>query len=524
MAALGARFRDSRALGFSGDGATAASFADHALDTLALFGGPQGVTCGDRAANLSAGLLYDALLLASSLAPSAGDVLVLYASLTQRARDDIVASMSRWVVESWTQALGTPAGAMATIEAFQRSASSIVLDDTAFDVGAPMPAARLFPGDQAAAATLTTFSSATTGAWCLDGDTCLLVLTRQAIGGPMPTAAAVWGAGARAQAVAVFRAMTRRAAQGATAGECLFTAADVLRARSLTLGPTWRAGAFERLLTALPGDAYDPPIARFLGAALPRMPWLACALLDRPDRSMSGEDAAADLLSSHGMGPGVGAVTQNNLKVLESKAKATLSIPGKPGSNRYDRLRGTGIAAHASTSGPGGDARARFDAVAFEAVVQSLSGYSWEDTHALLRTLYSVIRRMFAGKQSRGAIEMLNRTCSLASGFAADVARRIIESDVCGAGPQLDAVLSETAVRSFLDGNLFLDFLVPLRPAREARGATSPRRPTPSRTRAPAQCCRRASRRCASRQACVRAASFHLPGSRRSWTRSGCSG
>jgi hypothetical protein len=70
-----------------------------------------------------------------------------------------------------------------------------------------MPAARLFPGDPAAAATLATFSSATAGAWCPDGDTYLIVLTRQAIGGPMPTATAVWGAGARAQAVAVFRAM-----------------------------------------------------------------------------------------------------------------------------------------------------------------------------------------------------------------------------------------------------------------------------------------------------------------------------
>jgi hypothetical protein len=430
MAALSARVGDSRALGFSGDGAPAMPFADHAdhaLDTLALFGGPQCVAGGDRAADLSAGLLDDALLLASSLAPSADDVLVMYASLTQRGRDDIIASMSRWVAESLTPAPGTPAGATATVEAFQRSASLIALGDTAFDVGAPMPAARLFPCYPAAAATLANFSSATARAWCPDGDTCLLVLIRQAIGGPMPTAAAVWSAGARAEAVAVFCAMARRAAQGAIAGECLFTTADVLRARSLTLGPTWRAGAFERLLTALPGDAYDLPVARYLGGALPRLPWVAGALLDRQDRSMSDEDAAADLLSSHGMGAGVAMITQNNLKVLQGKAKASLSTPGKPGSNQYDRLRGTGIAAHASTSGPGGDARVRFDAVAFEAVVQSLSGDSWEDTRALLRTLYSVIRRMFAGKQSPAATDMLNRTGALASGFAAYVARRIVD-------------------------------------------------------------------------------------------------
>jgi hypothetical protein len=57
----------------------------------------------------------------------------------------------------------------------------------------------------------------------------------------------VWDVGACAQAVAVFRAMARRAARGATTGECLFTMADVLRARAFTLGPAWRAGALERL-------------------------------------------------------------------------------------------------------------------------------------------------------------------------------------------------------------------------------------------------------------------------------------
>jgi hypothetical protein len=43
------------------------------------------------------------------------------------------------------------------------------LDDTAFDIGAPTPAVQLSPRNPAAAATLTTFSSATAGAWCPDG-------------------------------------------------------------------------------------------------------------------------------------------------------------------------------------------------------------------------------------------------------------------------------------------------------------------------------------------------------------------
>jgi hypothetical protein len=156
----------------------------------------------------------------------------------------------------------------------------------------PTPAALLAPGDQSAVATLSTFSCGTGGAWCPTGHTHLLVLARQAIGGPMPTAAALWSEDACAQAVAVFRAMARRAARYATAGSCLFTVADILRARYLTLSPAWRAAVLEHLLTALPGDAYDPPIPRHLDdaydppiprhldAALPRLLWVAAALRD----------------------------------------------------------------------------------------------------------------------------------------------------------------------------------------------------------------------------------------------------
>jgi hypothetical protein len=162
---------------------------------------------------------------------------------------------------------------------------------------------------------------------------------------------------------------------------------------------------------------------------------------------MSDQDAAADLLSSHGLGAGAEAMTQNNLKILKGKAKSTLSTP-----------RGTGVAAHASTSGPSGDARVRFDAVAFEAVVQGLSGDSPEDTRDLLRTLFLIVRLIFAGKQAPTTTELLRRAAALASGFSVYVTQRIVSSDVCGTGPKLDAVLSETVIRSFLDGNLFLDF------------------------------------------------------------------
>jgi hypothetical protein len=123
MAALSARDGDSRAAGFlSGDGAVA-PFTDHTLDALALFEGPQSTPCSDRAADLAAGRLDNALLLASSLAPDADDLLVIYSSLTPRARDKVVASMGQWVVRTSAPAPETPAEAMAVIEDFQRSGS-----------------------------------------------------------------------------------------------------------------------------------------------------------------------------------------------------------------------------------------------------------------------------------------------------------------------------------------------------------------------------------------------------------------
>jgi hypothetical protein len=86
MAALAARAGDLRAAGFSGDGEAAALLADHALNALALLEGPQCSAGGERSADLAAGRLDSALLLASSLAPDADSVPVMYASLTPRAR------------------------------------------------------------------------------------------------------------------------------------------------------------------------------------------------------------------------------------------------------------------------------------------------------------------------------------------------------------------------------------------------------------------------------------------------------
>jgi hypothetical protein len=343
---------------------------------------------------------------------------------------------------------------MAVLEAFQRSDSSLVLDAASLVVGTPTSSARLAPSDAAAASSIALFSSAPGESWCPEGQTRLLVLARQAIGGPLPTAPAVWSAAARTQALAVFRAIVRTAAADETASACLLTACDALAARDFTLGPAVRAGVFERMLTTLPGDACDPPISRFLSAALPRVPWLACAVLDRPGH-LSVENAVAELLTSHGRGSGPGSITKNNLIQAESKAQLTLSSPGKPGSNRYERVRDSAIATHAST-GPSGEIRARYDHLAYEAVVRRLTGDSAEDMTTLLRSGYSVIRRLLNGKPFPTATELLNRATALAPSFSAFAARAIVNSKVCGAAASsTNAVLSDAHARSILDGSIF---------------------------------------------------------------------
>jgi hypothetical protein len=209
MAALVARGADSRTMAFPTTDYLGAPFVDHALATLAAFAGTRCSAGDDIDADLAAGLLDEALLLASSLAPDTDDTLVLHATLTSRARDDVVAALRGWLAETHAPAPESPAGAMAVLETFQRSRSSLALDAASFVVGTPTSAARLAPTDPAAAAVITFFASAPASAWCPEGRTRLLVLTRQSIGGPLPTAPAVWNAATRTQALAVLRAVVR---------------------------------------------------------------------------------------------------------------------------------------------------------------------------------------------------------------------------------------------------------------------------------------------------------------------------
>jgi hypothetical protein len=225
---------------------------------------------------------------------------------------------------------------MAFLEAFKQSGTCPPLDAVAFAPATPTSLYLLAPGVQfkAVRATLKTFSSATFAAWCPVGEPTLIALALQAIGGPLTTGGDRWTLDECVQTVAVLRSMRRRAGSHASAGEALATVHDVLSARTLSLHATYRPGQFERMVAALQGNPFDPPIPGYLDLALARLPWLHLAVHERPDPSVLQEDAMLDLLRCYGYLAGRSSITQGNLLLLEGKIKTMLAGgPSKAGAS-----------------------------------------------------------------------------------------------------------------------------------------------------------------------------------------------
>jgi hypothetical protein len=252
--------------------------ADHALATLALFGDFPVGAVSDHEQDLARGHLDTSLLFCSQIAADAGGVPLLYASLAPRACDSIVAALRTWIHRSRVQAQGDPLEAMAALERFKRcddAQGGVLLEAADFDVPSPTPISDLTPGKSRVAmrAALKLYSTAPAELWCQDGDATLPALTRQAIGGTLPSEGAGWSDASRTCAVAALRAIHRRGATGASVGARLAAASDMLRSRSLTLCPARRGGVLERLLGEIPGNPLDPPVPGRMGSALPRLPW-----------------------------------------------------------------------------------------------------------------------------------------------------------------------------------------------------------------------------------------------------------
>jgi hypothetical protein len=351
---------------------------------------------------------------------------------------------------------------MAFLEAFKQHGTYPPLDRGSLAPAVLFPLDTLAPGVQlkAVRATLKTF--ATLAAWYPGGDTTLLALVLKAIDGPLPTGGAGWTPDKRAQTVAVLLSLRRRAGSHASAWEVLATVRDVLRARALSLHVTHRPWQFERLVAPLPSDPFDPPIPAYLDLALARLPWLHLAVLERPDPSVSVEDAVLDLLRCYGYPSGRASVTQGNLMLLEGKIKRMLAgWPSRTGANAFDRAKGL-IAAQASTSCPiSGEARARYDAVAWEGIYQSLcsaSGDSAADILTVLASKYSAFRRTLVGKAPSASHPLISRIVALSSEWASYSAKRIAGADVCAVSAFDRALLTDLLARSLIDGSLFASF------------------------------------------------------------------
>jgi hypothetical protein len=169
-----------------------------------------------------------------------------------------------------------------------------------------------------------------------------------------------------------------------------------------------------------------------------------------------------DLLRCYRYHAGRSSITQGNLMMLEGKIKTMLAGgPSMAGSNAFHRSKGL-IATQASTSGrASGEARVRCDAVAWEGILQSLSGASGDSAADILVVLfseYSVFRRALVGRAPATSHQLLSRVAALASEWATYSAKRIAGADVCAVGAYDRAVLSNPLARSLLDCSIFASF------------------------------------------------------------------
>jgi hypothetical protein len=145
--------------------------------------------------------------------------------------------------------------------------------------------------------------------------------------------------------------------------------------------------------------------------------------------------------------------------LLEGKIKTMLAGgQSRAGANAFDPAKGL-IAAQASTSGPiSGDARARYDAVAWEGILQSLGGASGDSAADILTVLtskYSVFRRALVGKAPSASHMLLSRVVALSSEWASYLAKCIAGAHVCAVGAYNCAILTDLHARSLVDGSLF---------------------------------------------------------------------
>jgi hypothetical protein len=165
--------------------------------------------------------------------------------------------------------------------------------------------------------------------------------------------------------------------------------------------------------------------------------------------------------------------------LLEGKIKTMLvGGPSKAGANAFDSAKGL-IAAQASTSGPAsGETCARYEALAWEGVLQSLSGAAGDnaaDILAILASKYSAFRRTLVDKAPSTSQPLLSGVAVLASKWASYLAKRIAGADVCAVGAYDRALLTDPLAKSIVDGSSSRHSRPSARPSRRCTCARTPR-------------------------------------------------
>jgi hypothetical protein len=315
----------------------ASLYSASAADALALLC-ELGFSSDARAAHAPAYAFDSALVVAARVRESTHVMAALTSCLTDDARRHAADALDASAADAGSSLPSptNPHDAMAYIESFKSSGACATLDSDSFTALAPTTLDSLLHScHPLACRLLKEFRRADISLFGLRGDTTMLALFLQALGGPLPCDGGGWTKAELARCMAVLRAARAQAPQS-TLGSCLRLIEGKLFEHALLLSPARAEGALEDMLAAPAGGAADPPCVRYLPQALPRLPALSSALSAR--RTAGGEPlrSIVALLGAYGCPGGQVAVTQSNLIALDDKIAATAR--GTAGNKLYTRL------------------------------------------------------------------------------------------------------------------------------------------------------------------------------------------
>jgi hypothetical protein len=422
-----------------------------AAEALALFS-ELGVAAGPEALKTPPSGFDSALIFAARLHDGARGAAALSSRLKPDARCSIATALDAWATTAGAAlpAPTNPHEAMAFIEKFKGGGGAAAIGADAFEPRPPTALKELVRARRPRARKLLKeFRTADISLFCPRGDTTMLALLLQALGGLLPCDGEGWSKADSTRCLAVLQAVRVHAADSAI-GPCLRHVEGMLYERALLLSAARAEGALEEMLRAPIGVAGDTPCSRFLPRALARLPALASAISARPVEAGEPLCSVVALLSAHGFSGAGSAVTIPNLVSLNVKIAANSG--GTAGDTLYSRALRIGAAA-SQTGGSSGESRQKHNSADFELHAATLGGVDDEaDIRALLLTRLSVVRKGLAGAHVPLAHAVTARAAALSTAMPRYTARSIIASGACDLSVPATATLPPALTRSLLDG------------------------------------------------------------------------